>query len=100
MTDKEKVLKGLDIHRRSDVDCSERPYEQHPRGECIELLCKDAIKVLTYSGPEEPIRKADGNYYCLRCGVKLTGTDKESKPKHKWGFCRGCGQAVKWRGEW
>ena len=114
MPDREKVINGLKLC--AVAKCGYKcPYEDIDA--CRKQLLLDAAELLKEqereSGrlPVEPTRGNDDNYYCGKCGAKITNAIKiydgerfltshpdHLKPVNKWQYCKCCGQAVKWDG--
>lgn len=87
MTDREKVIKGLECCMLSYKDgCDDCPYTD--KGMCQELLGENAIALLKAQEPVNVVYDGDLNMtLCGNCGATL---DKN------YGNCPECGQAVKW----
>jgi len=108
MTDREKVIKGLECH--AEVNCVECPYRDGwrtcPFGEtlladALALLkqeAKQAIKqtyhVMMNRDYENPIEVTRYDWLCPNCKSLLCrDIDVIDDNYH---FCKVCGQAVKW----
>ena len=98
MTDRTKVIKGLEEHANLRTDCEDCPYNGQLFCHC--MLMEDALKVLKEQ-EALPIVYETNKYtglpvaHCPSCGEYLvqfhSGVDgKESR------FCYYCGQEVKW----
>lgn len=105
MPDKEKVIKGLQIHADGNgylcQFCLEEgcPYVESSiifgKRNCdIEQMCHDALVLLKEREPVEPIRGEDMDsssacwwFVCPSCRIAIDYQDR---------FCRHCGQALKW----
>ena len=107
MSDREKVIKGLDscakwMGENDDYACDHCPYHRHfsyDDHDCIAEVNSDAIALLK---EQEPIllenqhkpygisTNANSPWIsrCPKCGKKVEG--KQTR------FCKYCGQAVKW----
>ena len=92
MTDREKVIKGLEWCMNEKHDCYREkgcPYENE--GEdigCKYALHRDALELLKVQEPVEPVYNGDCDWEeCPNCGYVLS---KRYNP------CPGCGRAVKW----
>lgn len=100
MTDREKVIKGLECCMSEKICNSPCPY----RGQCddggyyFSKAIEDAIELLKAQEPIEPIEFYDDTkcvedynrtlaWKCGKCGYYIGGADN---------FCANCGQAVKW----
>ena len=46
IVDKEKIIKGLEVHKAYGDDCAGCPYECNDREICVEDLCSDAIELI------------------------------------------------------
>lgn len=101
MTDREKVIKGLECCKASTNDdqfqrCSECPYNNISISvqDCRAVLSADALELLKEQEAVEPIRmhhtehKQTDNYRCQKCGNDLYFEQR---------FCEACGQEVKWK---
>lgn len=101
MTNKEKVIKGLECcAAMSGDECRECPYEHEckdtdlPYG--MPRLAADALALLKEQEPKPMIEVEDDdiyawspedvNYYCPECEKKLS---------YNYNFCPYCGQAVR-----
>jgi len=91
MTDREKVIKGIDIclqRFRCGEDC---PYYEL---ECMEQLREDALTLLKEQKPvllknqQQLNTNSPWISKCPKCGKKIEGRQTR--------FCKYCGQAVKW----
>lgn len=93
MTDREKVIKGLERHANNNCEYdqeTECPYwgDSH----CSSHLCSDALALLKAQEPVVPHRNYQylSDYWC-ECGWHL-GRGGSVK------YCPECGRAVKWDG--
>ena len=99
MTDREKVIKGIDICLKRFHCGEDCPYHDNCGIGCMEQLSEDALTLLK---EQEPVllknqHKPGGHFInanspwisrCPRCGRKVEGRQTR--------FCKYCGQAVKW----
>ena len=97
MTDREKVIKGLECCVRTiyDWECADNcPYETQCWDGTMYLdLMRDALALLKAQQPIEP--KLGGNagvfgtwwYQCGACSGQINPGDK---------YCNNCGRSVKW----
>ena len=108
MTDREKVIKGLEIHLKGNSRCKGCPYPNN--GLCGDQLMADALALLKEQGSKQAIKQT--------CHIKIT-TGYENPvvvTRYDWlcptcksllcrdidviddnyHFCKVCGQAVKW----
>ena len=101
MTDREKVIKGLECCIKRNPDdktmCGECPYE----GACLNRLKADALALLKAQEPAEPQEKREGDYrslYCGACGCGIVGYVGNLTGNHYKliDYCYICGKAVKW----
>ena len=76
MTDREKVIKGLESC--NGVDCTECQYgtEGHGHTDCIERLCADALVLLK----EQEVKMS----VCDKCGLEHPADDR---------YCPRCGKS-------
>lgn len=96
MTDREKVVKGLECCTKGEVCFSDCPYfKEVPMadGKCITALQADALAMLKEQEAVEPILKRQGrnkyyNYYVCRCC--------NEELFYQQNYCSECGRAVKW----
>ena len=105
MTDREKVIKGLEccnsLHNDSIVKCAtDCPYWEFD-AKCRGFVMRDALALLKAQEPVEPkiIDTVNSklyhndmfkNYYCGNCGEFLHVVNRKDM------FCSQCGQEVKW----
>ena len=86
MTDREKVLKGLEC---CAAGCSGNcPYTD--TGNCIEVLCGNALELLKAPEPISPMEEEFYDvtiWHCGACGEDLL---------HDYNYCPTCGRKVKW----
>jgi len=91
--DREKVIKGLEIHIKPNSRCVGCPYPNN--GLCGDQLYHDALALLKEQEAVEARKKNDGKpqpwtswwYVCGDCGQEIEYHDR---------FCRWCGRPVKW----
>lgn len=99
MTEREKVLKGLECCCSMTGDaCRQCPYDE----ECAEMigsgsahLCSDALELLKEQEPVKPSLLVSNGpddvcsqwYLCGKCKKPIDHKDR---------FCKRCGQAVRW----
>jgi len=91
MSDREKVLKGLECLITKEMPCEGCPY--YGRGNCSKKIAKDARELLKEQEPVEP--KAEPGlvnqilmYSCGHCGAIFLSRRQK--------YCDNCGRAVKW----
>lgn len=102
MSDKEKVLKGLECLITNEVPCEGCPYDEDKHFSCLKSIAKDALELLKEQEPKPPriFQTVDKIFYaCDNCGKSLfvivdSGTLNASSVFPK--FCSECGRAVKW----
>ena len=104
MTDREKVIKGLECCNmpNNHDDC---PYNGAAHYNiCTHQLLTDAIALLKEQGPIKPTVSVD-TWICSKCGHTLESQeliDDKENPQilvHElYDFCPVCGKAVKWDG--
>ena len=92
MPDREKVLKGLNIHFRKFCKTEECPYASVV--DCEGKLYFDAIALLEEQKPKlvDEIQLSQDVFIfggCPKCKALITHSDHKN-------FCGYCGQAVKW----
>lgn len=96
MIDREKVIKGVECHRKkiqttNAVSCLECPYsEPKPVREwCMSGLIDDIYALLKEQEPVKPTRSEGTTWWfkCGKCGMSLDPRDK---------FCRECGRTIEW----
>lgn len=80
MTDKEKIIKGLESCRNHT--CSDCPYSGE---DCMTTLYDDTLQVLSAVEPTSETNTTTV-WKCGKCGVYIGYAN----------FCPACGQAVKW----
>ena len=88
MIDREKVIKGLEIHTKPNSRCVGCPYPNN--GLCGDQLYMDALELLKNEPlPVLNVRKC-GIYFgdCPHCGKRVT--------KKNTSYCPYCGRRVKW----
>ena len=102
MTDREKVLKGLECCAATNSDeCRKCPYSD----ECwidslygISHLAGDALALLKEQEPVKAVADGEDSFICNNCGTVIgwdawePGGVEEVKDK----FCPECGRPVKW----
>ena len=90
MTDREKVIKGLECCNTPN-NHEECPYNGAEHYNiCTHQLLNDAIKLLKAQEPVEPVQDMVGDalfWVCGSCGHDVSSSD--------W-YCANCGRAVKW----
>ena len=96
MSDKEKVIKGIECHRKkvqttNSVSCLECPYsEPKPIREwCMNGLMDDIYALLKEQEAVEPTWQ-QGKAYCGSCGKRIP-------LKIGARFCHKCGRLVSWK---
>ena len=99
MTDREKVIKGLECCISGNPAICKRvgcPYAEEHEGigdTCIDHLMADAIALLKAQEPKLVHVTADINHRkigeCPTCGKSINSGDYPN-------YCGRCGQAVKW----
>lgn len=98
MTDREKVIKGLERCMLSYKDgCDECPYIG--KGMCQELLGENAIALLKAKEPVEPTEPDEDNMVCCgACGspVGYEVLEPSGMDYVRYNYCPNCGRAVKW----
>lgn len=98
MTDIENVTYAIERCTCHVPDaCRDCPYDAgHPYNECVEMLLKNALKLLKESEtaklPVRPVYYADSPYlyeafHCGKCGNRINYHSP---------YCSNCGKAVKW----
>ena len=92
MTDREKIIKGLEetisYLRTRTSEVSER---------CIQYQ-REAIALLKEQEAVEPYQH-DAVWLCGNCEKEVVGWDDDIDGKeYRYPFCRQCGKAVKWDG--
>ena len=105
MTDREKVIKGLETCYCPPSKCEDCPYYDLPDEQiCNNALCLDALALLKEQEPIVPGLEQDANGIYSTCGNcktrlwKLFGVEFEVNPDAMPKFCPQCGKAVKWNG--
>lgn len=103
MTDREKVIKGLEccmVGDGNDPDCEICPYATVGDDTCqtMDELFSDALELLKAQEPVEPQHLHDKSRLPLKCGncgafiIIIGGFCGDYKAK----FCCECGRPVKW----
>lgn len=93
MTEKEKVIKGLECCLISD-GCKECPYNVIDAMKyCKAEKDRGALALLKAQNPVKP-NKLNDTYWCGKCGRFLCNTGKVAKTF----FCTECGTEVNWDG--
>lgn len=88
MTDREKVIKGLERCSEPGRNCNMScPY--YPANDCEHQLINDANVVIKAQEPVKPEWR-NGYVYCGQCGYRLHWIVERNN------FCPNCGRAVKW----
>ena len=105
MTDREKVVKGLEVCTQPS-SCRKCPYWRvydSTIEQCAKELMLDALELLKEQEPLEPTRveieQAGPLYhrcYCQKCGHYVGNMIKNKVGDVHENFCSSCGQAVKW----
>ena len=94
MTDREKVIKGLEcaIGIRGVKDCDNCPYDYDFNCLGCDIVMWDALALLREQEPVEPHVEHDSDDDCwyYGCGACHEAIDYKDK------FCRHCGRKVKW----
>lgn len=86
MTDREKVIKGLECLITNKVPCDGCPYNEGENSSCLKNIARDAFELLKEQEPVKPKRDNTG-ILCGRCGQWIGTNDR---------FCSNCGRGVKW----
>ena len=98
MTDREKVIKGLECCCVGEEwpKCEDCPYADAEEGTCILIntLLTDALELLKAQEPgmvNVTITPSDGwkEGNCPFCGMKVDSF-------YNWSFCGTCGKGLKW----
>ena len=98
MPDREKVIRGPEVHLLPNSRCIGCPYPNN--GICFDQLLRDALALLKEQEPVEPVKHEmpygiyDAVKLEYRCGA--CGSGLRSLPKWRDKFCSVCGKAVKW----
>lgn len=96
MTNREKVIKGLNLCLSGESSCNDCPYDV----ECAEAISvgpsplrRDALELLKEQEAEQPIVHENSYgwkfYYCPKCKLEFYQNRKQA-------YCDKCGQKVKW----
>ena len=88
MTDREKVIKAIEICYFGNHSCTE--CELFYVEDCNDKLMRDALVLLKEQEPVHVQKRKFARLWlwcCGSCGVAITEGDR---------FCRMCGKAVKW----
>ncbi len=86
MTDREKVIRGLEVCIEADFTEGKNPCAPCPyffEGMCHHLIMKGALELLK---EQEPIRRSE-MYFCGDCKTAIARTMN---------YCHKCGRKVKW----
>lgn len=99
MTDREKVIKGLEYCQDGCGD--ECPYWTRQLGStsiCRSEMERDALALLKAQEPVKPILQSGGNYVCGNCGMYTVGYmhPLTGESVQTWKYCGKCGKRVKW----
>ncbi len=101
MTDREKVIKGLECHIHP-FRCNDCPYwdKLQPLKDCdVEQMAKDALALLREQEPQEPFYcEADDSWGCGNCGetVGYSEFNPGGIDPVRYKHCPNCGRQVKW----
>lgn len=107
MTDREKVIKGLECcSAMSGDECGKCPYGHECRDTDLPYgmphLAADTLALLKAQEPMKPRVGHDGWYRCGSCSNPLASGDRVNSDgflAHPWPrYCEMCGRAVKWDG--
>ena len=95
MTNREKVIKGLEACVRELGECGLCPYDDGCNPGCGKKLYSDAVAMLKAQEPIRPIigiiHNEDGSKsYFLQCSYDGTPLNEGDR------YCHVCGKAVKW----
>ena len=95
MPDREKVIKGLEIHLKPNSRCTGCPYPNN--GLCGDQLYHDALALLKAQEPVLAV-KLQSKKYIGRTGIAYDGScgNCSTYLMRAWRACPLCGQAVKW----
>lgn len=105
MTDREKVINGLEWCMNERHDCYREkgcPYENVGDDVgCKYALHRDAIALLKAQEPIAPSPAIDnyGDWLCGKCYNSVVGTEELDEGGFvpiRFNYCPNCGQAVKW----
>ena len=109
MTDREKVIKGLECCKESTEDdpfqmCGECPYGDISLfvQDCRAILSEDALKLLKGQEAVPPVMTDTIRGIAVQCGVcrktlyTIADTISANYPKEHVHFCIECGTPVKW----
>ena len=95
MTDREKVIKGLECCNEFMTCKANCPYRNDG---CREILSRDALALLKSQEPVEPILDID-TWKCGDCGHALEHQQLLGDNvlfHEQYNYCPECGRAVKW----
>ena len=84
MTNKERVIKGLEVHTDAYSFCRDCPYQEQRR--CQYLLMDDALELLKEQEAVKPIR-LENWWKCPSCSGNIVANMN---------YCPRCGRIVKW----
>ena len=89
MTDREKVIKGLECLITNEVPCDGCPYNEGENSSCLRNIANDALELLKEQEPVAPKKQEETRIWtvCGNCSQHLIS---------KWTYCPYCGQAVRW----
>lgn len=96
MTDREKVIKGLEIHTKPNSRCVGCPYPNN--GLCGDQLYVDALALLKEREAVEPRLDIDA-LVCGNCGHGLVHQERLGDTvlfEERHNYCPHCGRMVKW----
>ena len=100
MTDREKVIKGLNCCKtvgKDFPDCHNCPYTVLPGAECYTGMFCDALELLKEQEPVKPVEHEP--YMTALFGDYRLGYDCGACKElimYKMNFCPWCGRKVKW----
>jgi len=100
MTDREKVIKGLECCKPAwftVANCADEhcPYDCYGHNEvngCVDHLIDDALELLKKQNPASPTWE-QGEAYCGKCGMRLP----RKRADREINYCGYCGRPVKWQ---
>ena len=101
MSDREKVIRGLECCKDSNVgfECPSCPYYPSQKSDkCIFELHSDALALLKAQEPVEPVVDID-TWKCGNCGHTLEHQELLGDNvlfHEQYNYCPECGRMVKW----
>ena len=107
MTDREKVIKGLDCcikqGEQGILDCdSDCPYGEHGnRLDCWIKMNRDALALLEEKDAVKPVldEQTGRIWLCGKCGSYVGFEDNDPHDPNEFDkYCRECGRPVLWEG--